>query len=50
MEESVHYKKYENTERLDDVKEAKGPNDNPPIHMEESVHEKKMTILKDLMM
>ena len=28
MEESVHDKKYDNTRRLDDVKEAKVPDDN----------------------
>ena len=28
MKESVHDKKYDNTRRLDDVKEAKGPDDN----------------------
>ena len=48
MEECVDDDNDESTEKLD---EEKGPKYNPPINMEESVHEvmKKMKILKNLM-
>ena len=50
MEEGVGDEKDDNTERLDEGKEAKCPDATPPIDMEEGVGYGKMTILKDLMM
>ena len=41
MEKCVDDYEDDSTERLDEEKEAKGPNDNPPIDMEESVHDEK---------
>ena len=40
--------KDENTERLDEKKEAKGPYDNPPINMKEIVHDKFFDITRKL--